>query len=100
MGRYGCDPNDLLVTVLVSQVAAFEPDIVLMAGDFIGHGIPIKGKLDPKDEETHFNVLKDTMTDLFSNYITPYLSNSVVLPVFGNNDGKYHYGYATNEVQK
>lgn len=100
MGRYGCDPNDLLVTVLVSQVAAFEPDIVLMAGDFIGHGIPIKGKLEPKDEETHFNELRDTMTDLFTNYITAYLSNSVVLPVFGNNDGKYHYGYATNEVQK
>lgn len=69
-----------------------------MAGDFIGHGIPIKGKKTPEEETLQFDILKSTMTDLFSNYISSYLADSVVLPVFGNNDGKYHYGYATNEL--
>lgn len=69
--RYGCDPSPRLVDLLLSKVEEYQPDLVLMAGDFNGHGLPIKGKIDPAEEVRRYGYVTDSMSNLFRNFVHP-----------------------------
>lgn len=66
-------------------------DVLLMSGDFIGHGIAVKPTAPIDTFAPHYEALKDTMSTLLTKYIQAYFNSSIVLPSFGNNDIKVHY---------
>ena len=69
LGRWGCDsPMDLVDTITSYIVEKHSDlDVLMMSGDFTGHGISTKEYKDQKIIEAHYKILKSTMSDLFTN---------------------------------
>ena len=60
-----------------------EPDIVLITGDFLGHGISTH-----KSKNDYYWLLKDTLSKAFK-FVSNAYPNIPVLPALGNNDPKF-----------
>jgi hypothetical protein len=87
-GRHGCDPNDLLIRLMLKKLSSeHSVDVLLMNGDFAGHKVAVKPTVtDPEIIKSRYAILKDIMSSLFTRFIQPYFNNTVVLPCLGNND--------------
>ena len=60
-----------------------DPDIVLITGDFLGHGLSTT-----KSTNQYYQLLKDTLRKAFK-YVSESYSHIPVLPALGNNDPKF-----------
>jgi 3',5'-cyclic AMP phosphodiesterase CpdA len=40
LGRFGCDPPEEMVRVILKKIALLNPDVVLVPGDLVGHWVP------------------------------------------------------------
>lgn len=87
LGRFGCDPPEELIRIILKEIALLEPDLVLVPGDFLGHWMSPDPFSVP--DKTYAIILR-TLSKV-QQLITEYLPNSIMLPSFGNNDTKYHY---------
>jgi hypothetical protein len=65
------------------------PDILFLQGDIIGHKINQEKDSDEYDPYLYEQLLK-LHKDMIEN-IKVTLPETIVIPVFGNNDFKYHY---------
>ena len=93
-GRFGCDPNDLLISNILNKMTKdYEIDVLLINGDLVGHEIAVKPslKLSEKQIEEHYIILKDILTSVQNDFVNSYFKNTVILPTIGNNDVKFHY---------
>lgn len=90
-GRYGCDVPTELISMFMRKIKelAFEPDVILVSGDYTAHDIAAKKGV----AHDNYSVLKATIADCFGQYIGPLFPNSVILPAIGNNDAKWHYQF-------
>jgi Calcineurin-like phosphoesterase len=88
--KYGCDPSERLISIVLDEAKKRNgnPDIVLVAGDFIGHGFS-------QDLDQKFN--NQTFTELIQihqktmSLIRERFGNSLIIPSVGNNDNEFHY---------
>jgi hypothetical protein len=62
-------------------------DVLLIPGDMIAHGVPLD-IANPKKGD--YTLLKEIMTEA-ADVVFDNLPNTLVIPVLGNNDYKYHY---------
>lgn len=88
--KYGCDPSEKLITIVLDEVQRRNPnpDIILLAGDFIAHGFsqnPTK-----KFNNQTFNELIDIHRQAMK-IIRGRFGNSLIIPSVGNNDNELHY---------
>ena len=86
--RYGCDPSiDLVDAMLKRFNEKFgKPDILLVSGDHICHGISPH-----RDEVTQdsYQAVKDNITAT-NEIVKKHFSDTLVITVLGNNDAQYH----------
>lgn len=102
LGRYGCDSPPCLIEAVFSKINRDnKPDVLLMAGDYTSHDVASKSQ-DDSVIAYHYSVLKEIYQHLFDGYVRSYFGYETdVLPAFGNNDYKVHYGYpTTTETQQ
>lgn len=85
-----------MVNAAMAKMKADNPDIefMLVPGDMVGHGIDVDiwtdRTLDQAQTQTRYEAtlaVQKSVVDLFN----IYFGDVPVLPVFGNNDTKYHY---------
>jgi len=97
-GRYGCDPNNHLIHLIVDKMAEEGPfDILLLNGDYDMHDVAIVPGSTTNQAliDLHFIKLWEVMTELFHHYLRKTFPDTIFLPTFGNNDVEYHYNYPT-----
>lgn len=71
-----------------------------MSGDYTSHDVATKST-DPTIVEHHYNVSKEIYNHLYEGLVKNYFgSQSIIMPAFGNNDYKRHYGYPLNSDEK
>ena len=90
MGRYGCDPNvTLLENLLYNFNESFgKQDVVFVSGDIVAHhaSMPLERNVSP---EQTYSLLLDTYAGV-NELLAYYFPDTLVLPVIGNDDTKFH----------
>ena len=90
MGRYECDcPATLVETMFRRMKEAFgHQDVIFLAGDLPAHytSMPVETRQNPKDT---FSLLLDTFSGV-NQMLAYFFPDTLILPVFGNNDTKFH----------
>ncbi|CAI2369527.1 unnamed protein product [Moneuplotes crassus] len=89
-GEYRCDAPKRLINLMLDKLDEIDPDIdvLLVSGDFIAHGIAVEITDKVHDQ---YQILKDSISEVFLEMINKKFPNAIVLPAIGNNDIKYHY---------
>ena len=89
LGRYGCDSPPVLVEYMFRRYkeAFGEPDLLLFQGDHITHGLA--QYLPPPGNTSYYDIALDTLKD-YAGMLNEAFPNSMILPVIGNNDNKFH----------
>ena len=87
LGRPGCDSPASLVELMATRLDQLDKDvdIVIMAGDFVAHGIAAH-----YGEPTHGEVLREALEESLD-IVKSRLPNAILVPSVGNNDVLYHY---------
>jgi hypothetical protein len=65
-----------------------EVDVILVPGDSAAHKVAASAVGDDPDG-SHYEAVKVNLTATFAKF-KAHFPNSVILPTFGNNDGRYH----------
>lgn len=100
-GQLGCDPPVHTVKLMFEKLANDHPDIDVMflTGDIVAHAVvlepPPKKDFPHASYETTLEILS-----IFAGLLHEYFPDTVILPVQGNNDNKYHYQPAVGEYAK
>ena len=89
MGRYGCDSPTVLIEQMLTRMNEKygKLDVIFLTGDYVAHHIAM-----PKDDEDAkrtYVFLLETLGYL-NEVLAAKFPDTLVLPVFGNNDSKYH----------
>jgi len=75
-------------------------DVLMMSGDYTAHDVAADSH-DPKVIAWHDTIVKDIYNYLFESFIKNYFGKTAwVIPAFGNNDYKTHWGYPRTEEEK
>jgi hypothetical protein len=90
IARYGCDGSPALVDMLFTRFkAAFgSVDVIIVPGDSVAH--KVAASLEGDDPNgTAYAAVKANLQATFNKF-NEHFPNTVILPTFGNNDGRYH----------
>ena len=97
LGRINCDPSTAMIDFMFQRFTDVygEVDVLLVPGDFIGHGIA--PHLEVAVVSTDWPIVQSYI-EASTNLLKKHFPNTLVLPTIGNNDG-YH-SQAVDESQK
>lgn len=96
-GRYDCDPPEHLLKILLTSAKNQNKiDLIVIIGDFIGHGI---NDIDLGDISINKRLLRATYQKIFT-HIHNVFPDVPILPVIGNNDFLEHYQTPNSESKK
>lgn len=89
LGRYDCDPSGTLLDYMYTRFTElYDVDVLLIPGDSVAHKIAATDdSADP--DGAHYEAVKLNIAATF-NKLQEYFPNTVILPTFGNNDGRVH----------
>jgi len=90
IGRYGCDPSEELIDIMYTKfIETFgNPDVLLVPGDSAAHKVAASAVGDDPDG-SHYRAVKANIAATFAKF-KEHFPNTLILPTFGNNDGRYH----------
>lgn len=99
IGRYGCDPSEDLLDIMYTRFneSFGAVDVILVPGDSIAHKVAASAEGDDPDG-AHYEAVKANLAATFAKF-KEYFPDTMILPTFGNNDGRYH-DEAIDEVNK
>ena len=86
LGRLNCDSPSTLIHTLLSRLnQTFQPDIMLIPGDFLAHKLAVA-----RSQTANITLIKNVHDEVMDT-VQLYLPYARVVPVIGNNDYEYHY---------
>ena len=90
VGRYGCDPNEDLIDLMFTRFKEKfgQVDFILVPGDSVAHKVAATAEGDDPTGSSYAAV-KANLKATFGKF-QQHFPNTVILPTFGNNDGRYH----------
>ena len=90
IGRYGCDPSEDMIDYMFTKFSdSFGAvDVILVPGDSVAHKIAASAVGDDPDY-AHYEAVKANLVATFAKF-KEYFPTTMILPTFGNNDGRYH----------
>ena len=90
VGRYGCDPSEDLLDLMYTRFKEVygTVDVILVPGDSAAHKVAASKEGDDPTR-SHYTAVKANLAATFAKF-QEHFPNTVILPTFGNNDGRYH----------
>ena len=88
-GRYGCDPPSSLIDVMLDEFnrSHGKQDVIFLTGDLSSHHTAMD--IDDTSGENTYPLLMATHAGIIE-HLNEKFPDTLVLPVFGNNDAKFH----------
>lgn len=99
VGRYGCDPSEDLIDLMFTRFkeAFGTVDLIIVPGDSVAHKVAATAEGDDPTGSA-YTAVKANLAATFAKF-KEHFPNTMILPTFGNNDGRYH-DEAIDEVDK
>ena len=88
MGRYLCDSPEILISTMLRALKEQheDSDVIFVTGDYIAHQT---AKAYPNEDKRLYAMLLSTHARI-SSLLAEAFPDTLILPVFGNNDQEYH----------
>ena len=90
IARYSCDPSETLLDYMFTKFTESfgDVDVILVPGDSVAHKVAAAAEGDDPDG-LHYQAVKANLAATFAKF-KQYFPHTLILPTFGNNDGRYH----------